>query len=113
MYDHISIEYSGEDCIVYYRGFARHNVMDVGEAESLAMAFQEAEEGALMSWVVWIAIAVGVALVFYVLYRFADRIDRQEEQERWDAQQREEYARRLESEGWVRQAQWVREGRKW
>ena len=54
-----------------------------------------------------------MAAVFYLLYKYAASIERQEELELFERAQVDSYAAQLESMGLVQEAQWVREGRKW
>jgi len=67
----------------------------------------------LIAWLWWITIAAAITLVFYLLYRYADSIERQEEIEAYQRAQRDMFAEQLESQGQVQEAQWVREGRRW
>jgi len=66
-----------------------------------------------MVWSAWIGLMVGITVIFWVAWKIADRIERDEQKELWDAGLREDEARRYEEAGLLREAQWVREGRKW
>lgn len=66
-----------------------------------------------MAWSMWIGLMAAISIVFWFAWRIADKIERDEQREMWEQGVREQEARQYEEAGMLREAQWIREGRKW
>jgi hypothetical protein len=67
----------------------------------------------LIAWAAWIGVIGGICLLFWWVWKMTNNIERAEQEEEFERGMREAQAQMLEQQGYVREAQWVREGRKW